>query len=141
MNRIQTLTAAGLTLLWGAGATRLPQYRADAHTALAPAVADENGDYTRRTDQTHWQVVDPDPNGLNCRMAGTLEDYYRSDTSPNILDFPVVATLESDLLFEVQATPAGWVNFGDDRGLPWFYVAERECFVRANSSFIVPTSH
>lgn len=145
MNRIQVFIATAFTLLSGVGAALLPEYSAVAHTAGVPAVADENGDYSKRSDQVHWQVVDPDENGLNCRMAGTLEDIHRDSFSnidpPNILDFPVVATLEWGEYFDSQLNTGGWVAYGDDRGLPWVYVQGLECFVRANSRFIVPASH
>ena len=122
----------------------LRQNSARTSTPIAPARADENGNYSNRSDQTRWQVVDPDPNGLNCRMGGTLEDIHHghyNNTFPNILDFPVVATLEPGSLFESRQNPGGFAVYGDDRGLPWVYVPNLGCFVRANSSFIAPISH
>ena len=112
-------------------------------SAIALPTPNEDGDYSGRSRHTTWQVVDVDPNGLNCRMEGSfqdiLDDRYNG-VDPNIIDMPVVATLEYGKILEAGTTPAGNVLLGDDRGLPWVYASEPKCFVRANSSFISPIS-
>ncbi|MCT7984275.1 hypothetical protein NG796_13310 [Laspinema sp. A4] len=110
---------------------------------------DANGDYIR-PNHHHWEVVDPDPNGLNCRMpAGcTFDDimaYNCPEFTGNYLDYPIRGTLQVGQRFRGFFSNAGG-TFRDNRGLPWVFVGEnydsntRGCFVRANSNFVKPIS-
>jgi len=112
----------------------------------------ENGDFSRSSHNS-WEVVDPDPNGLNCRMLEGIENYdeliARDMTDRNftfdIGNWPVVGTLERGQDFQIELGPAGFGVIYDTKDRPWIYVertdeagAPRNCFVRANSSFVRP---
>ncbi|MBE9160907.1 hypothetical protein [Tychonema sp. LEGE 06208] len=107
----------------------------------------EEGEYTRTSHQ-YWEVVDSDPNGLNCRMGShsirEIED-PGSKIDLNIGSWPVVGTLKQGQNFEIYLGPSGLGVLYDDRHQPWFFVAKSEgvggpsnCFVRARSSFVKP---
>ena len=107
----------------------------------------ERGEY-QRTSHRYWQVVDSDPNGLNCRM-GThsiqeIED-PGSKVDLNIGSWPVVGTLKQGEEFEIYLGPSGLGVLYDKQHQPWFFVEKsegiggpRNCFVRARSSFVQP---
>ena len=107
----------------------------------------ERGEY-QRTSHRYWQVVDSDPNGLNCRM-GThsiqeIED-PGSKVDLNIGSWPVVGTLKQGEEFEIYLGPSGLGVLYDKQHQPWFFVEKSQgidgpanCFVRAHSSFVQP---
>jgi serine/threonine-protein kinase len=110
---------------------------------------DADGDY-RRVNHHHWEVVDPDPNGLNCRMPDgcTYDDimgYSCPGFTGDYLDYPIRGTLQVGQRFRGFFSNVGG-TFQDNRGLPWVFVGEnydgntRGCFVRANSNFVKPIS-
>lgn len=89
-------------------------------------------------------VVDRDPNGLNCRMRGTLQGDEHVQ-NPSIISMPVVATLPYGESFALHAFAATrdyvYIIVEDNRGLPWVYNDDDNCFVRANIGFIDFTVH
>ncbi|MBW4680806.1 MAG: hypothetical protein KME19_11910 [Microcoleus vaginatus WJT46-NPBG5] len=108
------------------------------HLAVAQErrlVEDENGDYyiegERGSLPYEWEVVDPDPNGLNCRLAdrakGQSQDYY---------NFPIANT------FKQEERIRGPRISLYDRGLPWIWIgtdaSRYHCWVRANSRLVRP---
>lgn len=109
--------------------------------------ADSQGDYMGRDGHDFWEVVDPDPNGLNCRMinASLQQLMSMSNTRPSdIFNWPVVGVLKEGQRFKSFSSNAG-STFRDTRKLPWLFVgksyndgAAQGCFVRANSAFVKP---
>ncbi|NJK68604.1 MAG: hypothetical protein HC789_19125 [Microcoleus sp. CSU_2_2] len=107
----------------------------------------ESGDY-QRTSHRYWQVVDSDPNGLNCRMGQYSIQQIQDPGSKVELDidnWPVVGALKQGQDFEIYLGPSGLGVLYDEQNQPWFFVeksddpgAPSNCFVRANSSFVQP---
>ena len=107
----------------------------------------ESGDY-QRTSHRYWQVVDSDPNGLNCRMGQHSIQQIQDPGSKVELDidnWPVVGALKQGQDFEIYLGPSGLGVLYDKQLQPWFFVEKSEeesgpsnCFVRANSSFVMP---
>ncbi|MGC9526603.1 MAG: hypothetical protein ACP5D7_13800 [Limnospira sp.] len=105
----------------------------------------ENGNFPR-SPHTTWEAIDPDPNGLNCRMADISEEELSTrNVSLDIRNWPVVATLERGQDFQTIPGPAGLGIVFDTQEQPWLYVKTTDqdgetttCFVRANSSFVQP---
>lgn len=81
-----------------------------------------------------WEVVDPDPNGLNCRYLNRTEGSPTG--SNNFYNYPVSQTLMRGQTFNSPKIVY------DDRNLPWLWVGSSMtnhiCFVRANSNFVRP---
>lgn len=136
LKQLQTIATAMVLILAGTplAASALPK-------------PNQQGDYSR-TSHRHWMVVDPDPNGLNCRMGRYSYDRIispRSDVPLNILNWPVVGTFSQGDRFQINLGPAGFGILTDTRGKPWFYVSRTDangapsnCFVRANNQFAIP---
>jgi len=115
---------------------------------------DGTGDYSTRSSHLSWQVVDPDPNGLNCRMGeyGELEIFEGAPPTPDsdprevVLDignWPPVATLQTGQQFKTRLNLGGWFNVYDLNNKPWMFVNESDggtagCFVRANDQRVRP---
>ncbi len=107
--------------------------------------ANANGDYLR-TSHRQWRVVDPDPQGLNCRWSDQVPpDWYAPHAqwpALDIMDWPVVRRFRTGTILTANTTPAGFATLTDNRGLPWLKVAigegDRICLVRANRLFIRP---
>ena len=107
----------------------------------------ERGEY-QRTSHRYWQVVDSDPNGLNCRMGThSIQEIENpgSKVDLNIGSWPVVGTLKQGEEFEIYLGPSGLGVLYDKQHQPWFFVEKsegiggpRNCFVRARSSFVQP---
>ncbi len=107
----------------------------------------ERGEY-QRTSHPYWEVVDSDPNGLNCRMGPhSIEEIEDpgSKIDLNIDSWPVVGTLKGGQKFEIYLGPSGLGVLYDAQHQPWFFVEKsegtggpRNCFVRAHSSFVKP---
>ncbi|MCT7962102.1 hypothetical protein NG791_15630 [Laspinema sp. D1] len=123
--------------------------------SLAVPATNADGDYLfpgrRGNRQFNWQVNDPDPNGLNCRMPrqfqGVIMDsleipeLLRTNNRHEISQWSVVRVFEQgDRLEAVTGNLANQIVLLDKRGKPWIPVSieEGNCFVRANSRFIVP---
>lgn len=119
---------------------------------------DEQGDYYQprlRTEGSRsWQVVDPDPAGLNCRMkrdwqgitfghANAPDDFLNPNYDAEISAWDVMTRL---LPGELLRTDGGHLSQGHfvlaQNGKPWLAISIEEgtCFVRANSAFIQPQS-
>lgn len=106
----------------------------------------ENGDYITG-DHYYWEVVDPDPNGLNCRTVNATIYELLQLNNPTPFDFfnwPVVGVLYQGQRFHVSSSNRG-VFWWDTRKLPWLYVKDSDqgnvtkgCFVRANSQYVKP---
>jgi hypothetical protein len=107
----------------------------------------EQGDY-QRTSHRYWEVVDPDPKGLNCRMSEYSIQEIQNPGSKVELDidnWPVVGTLKQGDNFEIYLGPSGSGVLYDRQNQPWFFVEKSDdsdppsnCFVRANSRFVKP---
>ena len=119
-------------------------------TAIASPTTDAHGNWQSPIAEETWVVTDPDPNGLNCRMLGTFGLFvgaYNRGASVDVLSMPVVTTLPRDEAFSVEVVSdsvAGStetdVLFYDGRNLPWVFLLQDRCFVRANEAFIAPLS-
>ncbi len=107
----------------------------------------QRGEYSR-TSHPYWEVVDTDPNGLNCRMGPhSIEEIEDpgSKIDLNIGSWPVVGTLKAGQKFEIYLGPSGLGVLYDSQHQPWFFVEKSEgtgglsnCFVPARSSFVKP---
>ena len=111
--------------------------------------ADSNGDYSGRTSHKNWIVVDPDPEGVNCRWSETMPtSWYAPDTklpALTISQWSVVRRFIKDTSSQnltANAAPAGFVTINDESGKPWLKVSigsnDRICLVRANSKYVQP---
>ncbi|BAI91037.1 hypothetical protein [Arthrospira platensis] len=107
----------------------------------------DNGDYIGNSNHLYWQVVDPDPNGLNCRMGSeSIKEVWNPEKSgfPRIINFPVVERLQTDEVFTGKLSYGGFIVTLDSDLKPWIYIEEKadatpaNCFVRANDLFIKP---
>lgn len=103
-----------------------------------------------------WQVVDSDPNGVNCRATSIFLDgswqlismISRIPTDPfptDIQNFPVVQKFPKGTALVAITSPAGFSTWEDNKKKLWLRVSlpsqksiNSMCFVRANSKFIVP---
>lgn len=143
----KTLIHSGLAILIGAsvGIVNVPNLLYSGkitQTAIAGEAypqADENGDYyiVNGSDSYmpyEWEVVDTDPNGLNCRYANRRRK--NGTNGRDIYNFPVGRTF----LAGTRISSAS-IN-SDDRGLPWLWIGSsftsEICYVRANSRFVRP---
>lgn len=140
------LALSGLSLaavVWGWGAPQLRSAPPAPEQSSKQLTLDSYGNWGGQPDAHRGiyrgLVVDQDPNGLNCRMRGTLQDYEHGQR-PNIISMPVVATLPYGDSFSLHAFAATrdylYVIVEDDRGLPWVYNDDDDCFVRANIGFL-----
>ena len=90
--------------------------------STAPLPSPNNqGDYMGRAYHTYWEVVDPDPNGLNCRMTNSsFEELMRADnrTPFEFFNWSLVGILKQGQRFESFPSNAAG-TFNDTRGLPW----------------------
>lgn len=101
-----------------------------------------NGDYLR-TRHRQWRVVDPDPEGLNCRWLEGVDQDREWDAYIDLemMSWPVVVRFQAGTLLRASTRFNGWSIVTDNRGLPWLKVAlgnDRLCLVRANRRFIRP---
>ncbi len=143
--KLRTLIQSSVAILIGAtvGIVNIPSIvdsgkLAQVAVAAEPyPQADENGDYYIVNGEGgsympyEWEVVDPDPNGLNCR------DMDRSvRNTGDIYNYPIRTGLPTG-----QRINSAGISL-DDRGLPWVWVGTsatlHPCFVRANSRFVRP---
>lgn len=97
---------------------------------------DANGDYPiRREYQQLWQVVDRDPDGLNCR--GFLPP---SESSEEV----VTTFTEGDVITAYPRSRGIYEIIDDEEGQPWLMVDLADeagsCWIRANSEYIVPVN-
>lgn len=125
--------------------------------ASAIPVADREGDYpipaarARGNRQVNWVVVDPDPRGLNCRMAQRFRSISVDGVDApaelfernkhNVSLWPVVTVFRrGQRLQAVTGNLANQIVIVDSRGKGWLPIltGRGNCFVRYNSSFIKP---
>jgi hypothetical protein len=107
-----------------------------------------NGDYATRTSHRSWVVVDPDPQGLNCRWSSNLPDNWFSPSAQlnlnDIDQWDVVRRFRKNTVLVANTSPAGFALLYDSRNKPWLKVSisgkDRICLVRANSQFIQPVN-
>ena len=94
--------------------------------------ADANGNYYYVSEARIWRVVDPDPDGLNCRSG--------PGTNYSVVE---VKRPGQNLYLASEHFGGGPPYIEKDkRGLPWLKVDggyESYCFVRANTLFVEPT--
>lgn len=118
-------------------------------TEDALPTADSNGDYSGKTSHQKWIVVDPDPDGVNCRWSEAMPTaWYAPDAklpSLNISQWSVVRRFTKNTpsqSLQANLTPAGFATLMDDSGKPWLKVNidsnDQICLVRANSKYIQP---
>lgn len=101
--------------------------------------------------QFNWVVTDPDPNGLNCRMALPFQGVYldslevpdslRTNNIHEISEWSVLTVFSpGERLQAVTGNNANQIVLLDKHGKPWIPVEtdQGHCFVRANSQFIEP---
>jgi hypothetical protein len=107
-----------------------------------------NGDFMTNTSHPTWQVIDTDPNGLNCRWSDQMpvEWFDPGATWPrrDISSWTSVRRFQNGAVLSANSTPAGFVTITDTRGRPWLKVNigsnDQICLVRANRRFIRPIS-
>ncbi|HEY9632539.1 MAG TPA: hypothetical protein V6D14_03980 [Coleofasciculaceae cyanobacterium] len=123
-------------------------------TALAVAplpTPNGNGDYSGNVGYEKWIVVDPDPNGLNCRWSEQApKEWYAPDANIpnwNIGQWPVVRRFKKDTSSQyltANLTPGGFATVTDELGKPWLKVSigsdEEICLVRANADYVQPVN-
>lgn len=111
--------------------------------------ADRNGDYSGNVGHGKWIVVDPDPNGLNCRWSEQMpKDWYAPHAkfpNRNVGQWSIVRRFKkntSSQYLTANITPAGFATFTDELGKPWLKVSigsnDQICLVRANVQYIRP---
>ncbi|HEY9838792.1 MAG TPA: hypothetical protein V6D27_18055 [Vampirovibrionales bacterium] len=122
----------------------------DETPAIATSVLPQTnaqGDYTGKSNHINWRVVDPDSNGLNCRMGDQPIDqvWNPSAGALNIGSWPVTGTLPPDSTFQAALSPGGFVLTFDSNNQPWIFVESSNgpeqtsnCFIRANTKYIEP---
>jgi hypothetical protein len=112
---------------------------------------DSNGDYSGNVGHESWIVVDPDPNGLNCRWSEQISrEWYAPDVelpNRNISEWPVVRRFQKNTpsqYLTANLSPAGFATFTDELGNPWLKVSigsnDQICLVRANAKYVQPVN-
>jgi hypothetical protein len=118
--------------------------------ASALAMDDLNGDYVPgfrgRTHYSQWQVVDPDPNGLNCRSTDPTGGPLKLDNLAlnqiDIPQWPVLKTFKPGTKLEALPRNSGdlTAQINDQRGNSWIAIRTNNqggsCLVRANIKFV-----
>lgn len=106
-----------------------------------PCRPDAKGDFSERTLHHYFEVIDPDPKGLNARIPPG-PPIKGCDPLPNeeVSTWPVSTQLKKGtILFGVSDA---WVGRVQDREKRWWMhfrtLGGQECWVRANSRFIRP---
>lgn len=128
----------------------------NASIASAESIWNQKGDYRtniKTSAYTTWQIVDPDPNGLNCRMAhhhrpAHFESQDKGSTSiegnrHNIGNWPVLLKLRNGTRLNAPLTGRAGESqkiILDENGRPWLALNTYlgACLVRANSQYIQP---
>ncbi|NJK39551.1 MAG: hypothetical protein HC835_19075 [Oscillatoriales cyanobacterium RM2_1_1] len=126
----------GLSLTLVAGSDNSPSIAQEAPDFHSGPWPDRSGDYPiRQTYHGMWQVMDTDPQGLNCR----------GNIPPGQGSAQVIAQFPQDTLLNAVKRERGVFELEkDQRGFPWLRVrlyekdGKAECWVRANSQFVVP---
>jgi hypothetical protein len=117
--------------------------------------ADKDGEFAGRIPYPLWRVVDPDPNGLNGRLASDFPRDWESCNArwpkmdESMYKWPVIRTFRKGSLLMGQMTNAGsviltsFVGTGDkEKKERWLFVKfglnGEVCFVRAKTQYIEP---
>ena len=107
--------------------------------------ADARGDYSSRTLQSQWEVVDPDPSGLRGRLSPRFPANYedpRQEWPPlTVSTWPEVARFAPGTVLSAVLGNVGAIHVKDPEGRCWLMVhnpAGGICFVRANHRFLRP---
>jgi len=107
-------------------------------------LANENGDYAKRTAHLYWIVVDTDPSGLNGRLSPDFPSDWENPTigwpKMNIGQWPVVKRFAKGTILNGCMGNCGVLHY-DVNNKPWLMVSvgiKHICFVRANSKYIKP---
>lgn len=104
------------------------------------------GDYAGNIGHQSWVVVDPDPDGVNCRWSKAMPtNWYAPDAKLpplTIGQWAIVKRFSRNTILKANLTPAGFATITDTLKKPWLKVDigenDRICFVRANARFIRP---
>lgn len=117
--------------------------------------ADKDGEYAGRYPYPIWRVVDPDPSGLNGRLAADFPKDWDSCNArwpkmdESMYQWPVIRTFRKGSLLMGQTTNAGsavmgaFIRVGNAEKVErWLFVKlglnGELCFVRAKSQYIEP---
>jgi hypothetical protein len=120
--------------------------RGDANAAAELPKPNASGDYAGRTSHRFWVVVDPDPEGVNCRWSAAMPaNWYAPGAKlplANIDQWTIVRSFKRNSVLTSNITPAGFALLYDNRNKPWLKVSigakDQICLVRANSKFVQP---
>lgn len=147
MNRKTKLVTMTIACIGGLGSS----------LTLALPMPNTEGDYRipnmRGNAHRNWVVVDPDPNGLNCRMAKAFQPYsLDASNAPkelhqhhkhDISEWPVIVQFQQGQRLRATTGHLGQqIMLLDSSDRPWLPISlkatKNSCFVRANSQFIQP---
>lgn len=104
------------------------------------------GDYSVRTSHRLWTVMDPDPNGVNCRWSpkapANWYDPVAKFPPADYGSWKVVRRFKRNQVVNSNITPAGFAILTDTQRKPWLKVSigpnDQICLVRANVKFVRP---
>lgn len=113
--------------------------------AVALPKPDKNGDYPRTSHQ-NWRVVDPDPNGLNCRWSSAMPSEWFSPSAKlpqtPISNWAIIRRFKRNTPLTANLSPAGFAMLYDKQKKPWLKVSiganDQICLVRGNARYIQP---
>jgi hypothetical protein len=133
----------GAALFFTASLTYVPAASA---LAMNPA-----GDYVKAESPQRvyprWQVVDPDPQGLNCRALDSTGSPLNLDLpldQRDISNWPVTKTFPTGAEMRGVSGRDGYlpIQIEDDQGKSWIAISQGDrggqCLVRANSQYVRP---
>ena len=110
-----------------------------------PTKPDANGNF-RRTTHTFWQVIDPDPNGLNVRLHPRFPSRYEDDREPwpesPVRSWPVIGTVARGDIVQARRGNVGVIHVTDPSGARWLMIAYGQGvgFVRWSTPFVRPVA-
>lgn len=110
-----------------------------------PVKPDAKGDY-RRTPHVFWEVVDPDPPGLNARQHPKFPRASEIETASwpegRVSDWPVVAKIPKGTVLQALSGNVGVLWYRDTSGAVWLLVHHGQglVFVRWNQRFVRPVA-
>lgn len=116
---------------------------------------DPRGNYTAAQSMNWetWQVIDPDPSGLNCRVSQDFDRMWRKHllyegipSDMNISRWQVKRVFSPGTILFADLAPAGNSILTDHYGKPWMKIridSEDEssiCIIRAHQNYIKPVN-
>lgn len=110
-----------------------------------PAKPDAKGSF-RRTTHTFWQVVDPDPNGLNVRLHPRFPARFDDERDPwpesPVRSWPVIGTVPHGEIVQAMRGNVGVVHVTDPDGARWLMIryGQGVGFIRWSVSFVRPVA-